>query len=83
MSSIPHARSVVVAAVAEHAVTPLLAALHLTGLRDDPREIAASLLIAALPLCIIGVLFRPLESLWPAERWEHGAWPGSTSTPSG
>ncbi|WP_295913536.1 sterol desaturase family protein [uncultured Xanthomonas sp.] len=71
VSSVAHAWSTLVDLVASHAVAPLLAALHLTGLSDDPHDIAASLLVAALQLSIIGVLFRPLESLWPAERWEH------------
>ncbi|AGG90737.1 MULTISPECIES: sterol desaturase family protein [Rhodanobacter] len=52
-----------------HAVVPLLDALHLDGLSGNPDDIAASLLIAALQLGIIGLIFRPLESWFPAERW--------------
>lgn len=70
MPFVTHLWSTLVAALAGHAVAPALAALHLTRLSDDPRTIAASLLIAALQLGIIGLLFRPLESLWPAERWD-------------
>ncbi len=71
VSSVAHAWSTLVDLLSRHAVAPLLDALHLRGLSDDPHDIAASLLIAALQLAIIGLVFRPLESLWPAERWEH------------
>ena len=56
-----------------HAVTPLLAALHLLHLAGDPRDIAEALLIAAVQVIVIGGVFRPLESLWPAERWDDRA----------
>lgn len=52
-----------------HAVVPLLTALHLNGLAGDPDDIAASLLIAALQVGIIGLIFRPLETWFPAEKW--------------
>jgi len=52
-----------------HAVTPFLAFVHLTGLAGDPREIAEALLIAVAQVLVIGLVFRPLESLAPAERW--------------
>jgi len=52
-----------------HGVVPVLSFLHLEGLAGDPHDIAASLLIATLQLCIIGFIFRPLESILPAERW--------------
>ena len=52
-----------------HAVAPLLGALHLNGLSGDPRDIAASLLIAAFQVSIIGFVLRPLETWFPAERW--------------
>ena len=54
---------------AGHGVMPVLRFLHLQGLAGDPRDIAESLLIATLQLGIIGLIFRPLESLLPAERW--------------
>ncbi|HEX7111384.1 MAG TPA: sterol desaturase family protein [Mizugakiibacter sp.] len=54
----------------QHVIAPVLAALHLTGLTDAPADIAASLMIATLQLCIIGFLFRPLESWLPVERWQ-------------
>jgi hypothetical protein len=52
-----------------HAVTPLLARLHLSGLAGDPNEIAEALLIAIAQIAVIGLIFRPLESLAPAEKW--------------
>ena len=52
-----------------HAVTPFLALIHLDGLAGDPREIAAALLVALAQVLIIGLVFRPLETLAPAERW--------------
>ena len=56
---------------ASHGVLPVLQFLHLEGLAGDPNDIAGSLLIAAFQLCVIGLIFRPLESVVPAERWEH------------
>ena len=53
-----------------HAVTPLLALLHLRDLAGDPNEIAAALLIAIAQIAVIGLIFRPLESLAPAEKWD-------------
>jgi len=55
--------------LSDHAVIPLLGALHLDGLTGDPRDIAAALLIATLQIAIIGFVFRPLETLFPAEKW--------------
>ena len=50
-------------------VLPFLRLLHLEGLSGDPHEIAEALLVAALQVGIIGLLFRPLETWKPAERW--------------
>ena len=58
-----------VAWLSGHAVVPLLDALHLSGLAGNPDDIAASLLIAALQVSIIGFIFRPLETFFPAEKW--------------
>ncbi|MTI74873.1 MAG: sterol desaturase family protein [Stenotrophomonas sp.] len=55
-----------VAWLADHVVTPILQRL---GRHDDPRDIAVALLLTALQLTLIAGVFRPLESLWPAERW--------------
>lgn len=71
MSGLAQLWSHLVAWLSAHAVLPVLEALHLNGLAGDPDDIAASLLIATLQVCIIGLVFRPLESWWPAERWEH------------
>jgi sterol desaturase/sphingolipid hydroxylase (fatty acid hydroxylase superfamily) len=70
MSELPQLWSHAAAWLGQHAVAPALAALHLAGLSDDPADIAGSLMIATLQLCIIGLVFRPLESWLPAERWE-------------
>lgn len=69
MSAIPVLWSHLVTWFSSHGVIPVLAALHLNGLAGDPNEIAESLLIAALQVCIIGFVFRPLETLAPAEQW--------------
>ena len=69
MSDISHFWSFLVTWFSQHGVIPLLSLLHLNGLAGDPYEISASLLIAALQVCIIGFIFRPLETLLPAERW--------------
>jgi sterol desaturase/sphingolipid hydroxylase (fatty acid hydroxylase superfamily) len=52
-----------------HLVTPVLLLFHPQGVTGDPREIAEALAIAALQLCMIMLIFRPLESLAPAESW--------------
>ena len=52
-----------------HAVTPLLTLLHINGLAGNPDEIAAALMIALLQVTIIGLIFRPLETWYPAEPW--------------
>jgi len=69
MFDLSHLWSHLVAWLSGHAVVPLLDALHLNGLAGDPHDIAASLLIAALQVCIIGFIFRPLETWFPAEQW--------------
>ena len=53
----------------QHLVEPVLQALHLGARAGNPQDIAEALLIALLQLAIIGLVFRPLESLVPAERW--------------
>ena len=52
-----------------HAVSPLLSYFHLTQTFGDPRDVAEALLIAFAQVLVIGGLFRPLESLAPAEKW--------------
>ena len=58
-----------VAWLSDSMVLPFLQLLHLDGLSGDPAEIAEALLVAALQVGIIGLLFRPLETWMPAERW--------------
>lgn len=60
-----------VAWLSQHAVLPLLTSLHIDKLAGDPREIAEAVLIAVLQVAIIACVFRPLETLAPAERWTH------------
>lgn len=52
-----------------HAVTPFLTLVHLDGLAGDPDEISAAVLIAIAQVLVIGCVFRPLETLAPAEKW--------------
>ncbi|MBS0591378.1 MAG: sterol desaturase family protein [Proteobacteria bacterium] len=58
-----------VAWLATHFVSPVLTFLHLGSLAGDPNDIATATWIAALQLLVISCLFRPLESLAPAEVW--------------
>ena len=69
MFSIPQLWSSLAGWLGQHAVLPVLQALHIAQLSDDPKDIAGSLMIATLQVCIIGFLFRPLETFWPAESW--------------
>ncbi|WP_458070902.1 sterol desaturase family protein [Rhodanobacter sp. BL-MT-08] len=58
-----------IAWLSHHAVTPFLTLLHINGLAGNPDEIAAALMIATLQVAIIGLIFRPLETWFPAEQW--------------
>src|SRR5256885_13207107 len=55
--------------LATHAVTPTVHWLDIAQAAGDPREIAEAVLIAGLQLFLIAGVMRPLESLFPAERW--------------
>lgn len=57
--------------VSAHAVEPALAFLHLGTLIGEPEDIAEALLIALLQIAIIACVFRPLETLAPAEGWKE------------
>ena len=57
--------------LADHVVTSVLTLLHLDAVSGDPREIAEALMIAIVQVGIIALIFRPLESLVPAERWSN------------
>ncbi len=52
-----------------HVVAPFLALTHLAGVSGNPDDISAALLIAAIQVAVIGFVFRPLETLAPAEAW--------------
>lgn len=67
--SLSHPWLYLIAWLSDHAVVPLLTVLHINRLAGDPRQIAGALLIATLQVSIIGLIFRPLESWVPAERW--------------
>lgn len=58
-----------VAALARHVITPLLALLHVAGMTDSPHDIATAIMISAAEVLCIVLLFRPLETLVPAEHW--------------
>ncbi len=53
----------------DRVAAPLLSQLQIPASALDPREFAASLLIAAIQIGVIALVFRPLESWLPAERW--------------
>jgi sterol desaturase/sphingolipid hydroxylase (fatty acid hydroxylase superfamily) len=61
--------SFLVDALTAHAIAPFLVLVHLDGLAGDPREIAGAVLIAIAQVFVIACVFRPLESLAPAEPW--------------
>jgi sterol desaturase/sphingolipid hydroxylase (fatty acid hydroxylase superfamily) len=52
-----------------YAVEPAFAFLHLGNLIGEPEDIAVALLIASVQIAIIACVFRPLETLLPAEDW--------------
>lgn len=52
--------------LAEQAVAPLL---QWFGCTENPVDIAVAVLLTALQLGVISLLFRPLESWFPAEHW--------------
>lgn len=58
-----------IAWLSQHGVVPVLNGLRLTQAAGDPLEIAEAVLIAGMQLFMIACIFRPLESLVPAEPW--------------
>ena len=52
-----------------HLIVPLLALTGLAGAVQNPRDIAQFLMINLIQISVIALLFRPLESLVPAEQW--------------
>ena len=71
MSSLPILWSNAITWTSIHLVVPALALLHIGNGLGEPREIAEALLITCIQLFLIAGVMRPLESLWPAERWDH------------
>lgn len=69
MSDPTHLWQRAIAWMSDGAVAPLLAWLGASASPGAAREIAESLLIAALQVAIIAFILRPLESVVPAERW--------------
>ncbi|WP_430389091.1 sterol desaturase family protein [Dyella sp. 20L07] len=53
-----------------HAVHPALLALHLSWLDSQAEDIARYFLLSIVQLALIACVLRPLETIWPAERWE-------------
>ena len=58
-----------VAWTGDRLVAPLLSLLRLSSAAADTREIAESVIIAAIQIGVIALVFRPLEWWRPAERW--------------
>lgn len=54
----------------QQAVAPVLNFFQITQYTEPATDIASALMVGALQLAIIGCLFRPLESWFPAEKWE-------------
>lgn len=69
MPDLAHLWSQAVGWLSDSTVAPLLAALGAHASPAASAEIAESLLIAALQVAIIACIFRPLETLAPAEPW--------------
>ncbi|MGH8122411.1 MAG: sterol desaturase family protein [Rudaea sp.] len=52
-----------------HVVAPTLSFLHIQGVVGNPNDIAEAGLIALIQIGIIWLIFRPLETFAPAEKW--------------
>ncbi len=52
-----------------HVVAPVLGLVHAETAFGDPRAVAQAMLVSLVQIAIIAAVFRPLESLAPAERW--------------
>ncbi|RGE46259.1 sterol desaturase family protein [Comamonas testosteroni] len=55
--------------VSQHVVIPVVNTLNIAQAAGNPREIAEAVLIAGLQLFLIACVMRPLEGIFPAERW--------------
>jgi sterol desaturase/sphingolipid hydroxylase (fatty acid hydroxylase superfamily) len=69
LSTLPQLWEHAVSWLSSHAVVPALSALHVLELSGNPEEIAEAMLLGLVQLGIIALIFRPLESLIPAEKW--------------
>ncbi len=69
ISAVAQAWQAGVTAISTGLVQPAGAALGLTERLGNPADVAEALMISVLHLVLIGGVLRPLESWWPAERW--------------
>jgi sterol desaturase/sphingolipid hydroxylase (fatty acid hydroxylase superfamily) len=70
MPDLIHLWSHLAAWLGGNAVLPVVQFLHIQDTAGDPNEIAEAGMIAILQIFIISCIFRPLETLLPAEHWE-------------
>ncbi|HEU4708078.1 MAG TPA: sterol desaturase family protein [Methylophilaceae bacterium] len=56
--------------LSQHLVLPGMSLLHMYDPSLEPLKISEASMITLLQIGIIALVFRPLESLAPAERWE-------------
>lgn len=54
-----------------HVVAPVLTFLHINNTAGNPDEIAEAVMIACIQIFMIAVVFRRMEDIFPAERWEN------------
>ena len=54
-----------------HAAHPVLVALHLSWLLSQAPDIAGYFLLTLVQMAVIICVLRPLENVWPVERWER------------
>jgi sterol desaturase/sphingolipid hydroxylase (fatty acid hydroxylase superfamily) len=57
-------------AFASGLLAPFFSSIGIAKYMGDPAEIAQFLMVNAIQIAIIGLLFRPLETILPQERWE-------------
>ncbi len=69
MSDLFHLWPDLAAWLGSHLVTPVLEFAHIAAVAGDPTQIAEAGMIALLQIGIISLIFRPLETWFPAEVW--------------
>ena len=57
-------------AFASGLLAPFFASIGIAKYMGDPAEIAQFFMVNAIQIAIIGLLFRPLETILPQERWQ-------------